>query len=146
MKTLTVVALVALSTSLAAQDTSLKTIHKIFVEKMPNDLDQYIDAEIVRQFAGRIVIVLDKNAADAILRGTDVQNTGVGAAITGRALYLQDNAFGSVSLVDRDEKVVLWSADAGDRSLLLGPFARGGVRKVASRLVRALKKAMSHAR
>lgn len=146
MKTLTAVACIALSTSLAAQDASLKTIHTIFVEKMPNDLDQYIDAEIVRQLAGRLVIVLDKTAADAILRGTDVQETGVGAAITGRALFLQDNAMGAVSLVDRHEKAVLWSADAGDRSLLLGPFARNGVRKVASRLVRSLKRALARAR
>ena len=118
----------------------------MFIVKMPNDLDHYISAEITKQFKGRIVVVLQKNDADVILRGTGEKKDGVGAAVTGRYLGLHDNATGSVSLVDRDETMVLWSAEAGDRSLMWGAMARGGPRKVASRLVSDLKKAIEKAR
>lgn len=131
----------------AGQDVpSLKTIHALFIEKMPNDLDQYISAEVEKQLHGRITLVLDKARADAILRGTSDERTGVGAAVTGRYLGLHDNANGSVSLVDKNETVVIWSGEAGDRSLMWGPMARGGQRKVADRLVHDLKKAMEQAR
>jgi hypothetical protein len=57
-------------------------------------------------------------------------------------LGLHDNASGSVSLGDKAEKVVIWSAEAGDRSRWKGALARGGLRKVADRLVSDLKKSM----
>jgi hypothetical protein len=44
--------------------------------------------------------------------------------------------------LDKEGKVVLWSAEAGDRSIWWGPMTRGGPRKVADRLVHNLKKAM----
>jgi hypothetical protein len=137
--------LVCLASGVQAQ-SSLKEIHKVFLEKMPNDLDQYISAEVSKQLAGRIVIVLDKTDADAILRGVSDERTGTGAAITGRYLGLHDNATGSISLVDKAEKVILWSDEAGDRSLMFGVMKRGGPRKVADRLVSDLKKALEKAK
>ena len=71
---------------------------------------------------------------------TDDSTTG--AVITGRYLGLHDNATGSISIVDKDEKVVLWSDEAGDRSLFFNAAKRGGQRKVADRLVNDLKKAI----
>jgi hypothetical protein len=114
----------------SAQDApTLKNVRKIFLQKMPNDLDQYIETEITKQLAGRLMVVLKQEDADAVLRGTSDQKTRTGAAITGRYLGLHDNATGSISLVDRDETVVLWSAEAGDRSVWWGALARGGQRK-----------------
>jgi hypothetical protein len=140
------VAFLIAGTRPAAQDaTTLKNVRKIFLQKMPNDLDQYIEAEITKQLPGRLVVVLKQEDADAVLRGTSDQKTGTGAAITGRYLGLHDNATGSISLVDRDETVVLWSAEAGDRSVWWGAMARGGQRKVADRLVHDLKKALEKA-
>jgi hypothetical protein len=127
------------------QEPSFNEIHRLFIETMPNDLDQYINAEIIKQLKGRITIVLDKADADAILRGASSNKDGVGAAITGRYLGLHDNATGSVSLLDKHEKVVLWSAEAGDRSLMFGTMKRGGPRKVADRLVSDLKDALAKA-
>lgn len=124
---------------------SLRDVRRIYIEEMPNDLHQYLSAEVTKQFKGRMVVVLQPHDADAILRGTSEKKDGVGAAITGRYLGLHDNATGSVSLVDRDATVVLWSAEAGDRSLMWGVMARGGPRKVASRLVGSLKKAIEKA-
>ncbi len=50
------------------QRAALKGIHKVFIEKMPDDLDQSISSEIAMQI-NRLVVVLDKADADAILRG-----------------------------------------------------------------------------
>lgn len=48
---------------------SLRSIKKLYVEKMPNDLDQYIRAEITKQFKGRILVVTSPEDADAIMAG-----------------------------------------------------------------------------
>jgi len=121
---------------------SLKSVKKIFIEKMDNDLDKYLRAEIIKQFKGSITVVLEAKDADGILAGVNEEQKGTGAKITGRYLGLHDVATGTVSLLDKEGKVILWSDEAGDRSLLLGPLKRGGPRKVADRLVSKLKKAM----
>jgi hypothetical protein len=125
---------------------SIKNVRRLYIEKMDNDLDQYLSAEISKQLSGRVVVVLQKDAADAILRGVSSEKTGVGAAVTGRYLGLHDNASGSITLVDPAETMVLWASEAGDRSLMWGSLARGGQRKVASRLVGDLKKALGNGR
>ena len=126
----------------AGPTISLREIHKIFIEKMDNDLDQYLRAEITKQLNGRMVVVLTKEDADAIMTGASVNKTGTGAAITGRYLGLHDNATGAISITDRAGKVVLWSSEAGDRSLLVGAMKRGGPRKVADRLIHKLRETM----
>ena len=137
--------LVMISAPAYAQEISLKSIHKVFIEKMPNDLDQYISSEVTKQMKGRLVVVLKKSDADAIMKGTGTSKDGVGAAITGRYLGLHDNATGSISLVDKKETMVLWAGEAGDRSLMFGVMKRGGPRKVADRLVNDLKDAIKKA-
>jgi hypothetical protein len=121
---------------------SLAEVRRIFVEDMPENLDDYIRAEIHKQLKGRLEVVLRVEEADAIMTGVSDQKSGTGAAITGRYLGLHDNATGSVSIVDRNKAKVLWAEEAGDRSLLLGAFKRGGPRKVADRLVGKLKKVL----
>ncbi|MFN7921516.1 MAG: hypothetical protein U0Q16_15545 [Bryobacteraceae bacterium] len=134
------VALLAVLPVFAQQ--SLSSIKKIYVEKMANDLDQYIRAEFSKQMKGKVVVVLDKKEADAILTGVSEEKKGTGAQVTGRYLGLHDNASAAVTLVDKTEKTVLWSDEAGDRSLLFGAMKRGGQRKVADRIVSKLKKAL----
>ena len=129
----------------AAAQGSLRDVHKVFVEKMPNDLDQYITAEITKQLAGRVIVVVRQEDADGVIRGTSEMKTGVGAAITGRALGLHDTATGSIALVDKDERTIIWSGEAGDRNMWVGAMARSGPRKVADRLVHDLKKALDTA-
>jgi hypothetical protein len=73
--------------------------------------------------------------------GTGEHQSGTRAAVTGRFLGLHDTATGAVSLVDKERTVVLWSSEAGDRSIWWGSLKRGGPRKVADRLVNNLKKA-----
>ena len=138
---------VACSTaSFCAPDTAnpqLRDVKRVFIEKMDNNLDQYLRAEFSKQFKGAVTVVLDKDSADAILTGISNEEKGTGAKITGRYLGLHDVASGTVSLLDKEGKVILWSDEAGDRSLVFGVMKRGGERKVADRLVSKLKKAMN---
>lgn len=142
---LTLVSLV-LAVSLCAQPITLGTVKKVYIDKMANDLDQYLRAEIVKQMKGRITVVLDRADADAILTGVDTEEKGTGAKITGRYLGLHDVATGTLSMLDKEGKTLLWSDEAGDRSLVFGVLKRGGQRKVADRLISKLKKAMDSAR
>ena len=96
----------------------------------------------MKQFKGSLTVVLDVKDADGILAGINTETKGTGAKITGRYLGLYDVATGTISLLDKEGKVLLWSDEAGDRSLLLGALKRGGQRKVTDRLVSKLKKAM----
>ncbi len=143
---LTIAVLVASAASLLPGEdaASLKNVHKIFIDKMDNDLDLYLRAEIGKQFKGKVQVVLEKADADGILTGVTEEEKGTGAKVTGRYLGLHDVATGTISLLDKEGKTVLWSDEAGDRSLLFGPLKRGGERKVADRLVSKLKKAMEY--
>ena len=132
----------AASLAVAENAPPLRSIQKLFVDKMPNDLDQYIRAEITKQFKGKLTVVLKPEDADAIMAGTGDHKTGTGAAVTGRWLGLHDTATGSVSVLDKEGKAVLWSSEAGDRSIWWGVMKRGGPRKVADRLIHNLKRAM----
>ena len=135
---------VAVSVDLAAQapPVGLGSVKRIYVDKMDNDLDQYIRAELQKQFKGTVQVVLKPELADAIMAGVSEHQSGTRAAVTGRWMGLHDTATGSVSLLDKTGEVVLWSGEAGDRSVLFGAMKRGGPRKVADRLVNNLKKAM----
>lgn len=141
----TLCALFALSaTSAFAQTPDLKSIHKIYIDKLPNDLDQYLRAEFFKQMKGKITVVLEEKDADAILTGISEEEKGTGAKITGRYFGLHDIATGSLSMLDKERKTIMWADEAGDRSLFFSAAHRGGERKVAERLVGKLKKAMGH--
>lgn len=122
----------------------MKSIHKVFIDKMPNDLDQYLRAEFSKQFKGKVIVVLKKEDADGIITGIDDEQKGTGAKITGRYLGLHDTATGTISLLDKTESNILWSDEAGDRHLFFNIAHRGGERQVAARLVEKLKKAMGY--
>ncbi len=134
--------LVLAALTASAQDIPLKSVRKIYIDTMPNHLDQYLRAEFLKQLGKRVTIVLDTANADAILTGISDEDKGTGAKITGRYLGLHDIATASVSLLDRDRKQILWADEAGDRSLFFSIARRGGERKVAERLVSKLKSAL----
>jgi hypothetical protein len=78
----------------------LKTVHKIYIDKLDNNLDQYLRSEFFTQMKGEISIVLDEKDADAILTGICDEKKGTGAKSTGRYLGLHDIATGSLSMLD----------------------------------------------
>jgi hypothetical protein len=128
---------------LKARTIELKDIKTIYIAPMAEDLDQYIKAEITKQLKGKLAVVTKESEADATLGGSGEVRKGTGAQITGRYLGLHDTATGAISLVSGDR--ILWSSEAGDRSMWFGAMKRGGQRKVADRLVHNLKKALEQA-
>lgn len=140
MKTL-VLALLCAVTAFPQAVPTLASVRKVYIDKLPNNLDQYLRAEFSKQMGGRMAVVLDEKDADAILTGVTEEEKGTGSKITGRYLGLHDTATASISLVDKNRKTLIWSDEAGDRSLLFGIARRGGERKVADRIVKKLKKA-----
>jgi hypothetical protein len=139
-------ALLLATAALCQEAPGLKSIHKVYIEKMPNDLDQYLRAEIVKQFKGTLSVVLKKEDADGIITGVNEVQKGTAAKITGRYLGLHDTVNGTISLLDKTESTILWSDEAGDRNLFFGIAHRGGERKLADRLIGKLKKAIEAAR
>lgn len=138
-------ALLLFMSALCAQNQpSLRAVHKIFVDPMAHDLDKFIREEIIKQMKERVVIVVDRNDADAILTGIDDEETGAGAK-TSRYLGLHDVAKGTLTLLDKEGKILLWSDDAGDKSMMFTALKKGGQRKVANRLVGKFRKAMMKA-
>jgi len=119
------------------QTVNLKSIKRIYVDKMANELDYCIRAEITKKFKGRVLAVLEPEAADAVMVPIGAHDSGT-AAVTGNRLGRHS---GSVSLLDKTGSVLLWSSEAGDESLWSGAMKRGGPRKVADRLVSNLKDA-----
>ena len=103
--------------------TSIRDVKKLYIEKMSNDLDEYIKAEISRQMPGRLLVVLNVQDADAIMKGTATDRQG------------------NVTIMDLRGTADLWVGEAGDKGLYLTKI-HGGEKKVAERLVSGLKKAM----
>jgi hypothetical protein len=124
-----------------APQISLSAVRSVYIEKMDGNLDQYLRAEFIKQGNRRLTVVLDRAEADAVLTGVTDQKTGVGHAITGRYLGLEDNNTAAISMVDPTGKQLLWATEAGDRSLFFSVAHRGGERKVAERIVSQLLKA-----
>lgn len=106
----------------------LSNVRKIYIEKMPDNLDQYLASAISHKFHGTVTVVLQRDEADAIMKGINI-----GAQTTTEA---------TVQLVDPAGRQILWSGTAGDRSWSTLQMKHGGQEKVADNLISNLKKAM----
>ncbi len=121
--------LLAAQIPLSAQSAmALSSVRKIYIDKMDNNLDQYLTAAISRKFHGTVEVVLDKRQADAVLKG---MNTAA-----------QNTREGTVELIDRSGHTVLWSGSAGDRNMYMLNLKHSGEQQVADKLIGQLKKAM----
>jgi hypothetical protein len=122
----------------AAQDAAPKfgPGAKIYIEKMDGGLDGFLRAEIMKKNVP-VTIVLEQEGADFIMTGasSERKNTWNEGWLTTQ----KDNATGSVMIFDKVTKGLIWAEEAGDRSLMFGALARGGERKVASRIADRLK-------
>jgi hypothetical protein len=85
------------------QHAALRGIHKVFIEKMPDDLDQSVSSKIVKQTNRHLVVVLDKAEADAILLAVSDDDRFRNHLIT--------NRYDNFLLVDKAEDTV-WSGFA----------------------------------
>ena len=118
------------SSSIAAAQTAIRlsNVRSIYIEKMDNNLDQYLASAISAKFHGTLTVVLDRAQADAIMKGEN--------------MAAQQTQNGTVELVDKSGQTVLWSGSANDRSLITLDIGHGGEKKLADHLIGELKKAM----
>jgi hypothetical protein len=132
MKRMLTLVLVLLSSSglyaSAQAGPTLSNVRKVYIEKMDNGLDQYLASAISAKFHGSLTVVLERNAADAVLRG--------------EGMAAQQTQNGTVQLVDKTGSTVLWSGSAGDKSLMTLGLKHNGEKQVAEHLISELKKAM----
>jgi hypothetical protein len=137
---LAVLAILALSfTQAFAQNKSQKPSlagKKIFIAPMRGDLHPFITAEIVRKKLP-VVVVTEKKKADYILAGSFIKGDDKWYHT---AFGVTEKNEGNVQLLNVKDKTLVWAGGAGDRSLFLGGWSRGGQRKVADRIVNKMKK------
>jgi hypothetical protein len=137
---LAVLALLALAFTQASAQTKFEkhTLagKKIFIEPMQGDLHPFIAAEIVKQKLP-FVVVTEKKKAQYILVGGFIKGDDKWYHTT---FGVTNKNEGSVRLLNVKNKTLVWAGEAGDRSLPLGGWSRGGQRKVADRIVSKMKK------
>jgi hypothetical protein len=109
---------------------------KIFIASMEGGLDGFIAAEIIKQKLPLTVLTEDPTA-DYVMTGTSLKGDDhwYNAVWGGK-----DKNEGNVRLLCVKDKTMVWAGEAGDRSLFLTAFKRGGQRKIAERIVAQMKK------
>jgi hypothetical protein len=135
--------LVASVNTAFSQSRTIPANSTIYVDEMDNDLDGFIRAELVKQQVPLRIVLSDSDAA-LILTGTS-QKGERRSWHEGWLTNEKDHSTANIMVVDKTSKSMLWATEAGDRSWFWGSLARGGERKVASRLVKNLKKAIAPA-
>lgn len=108
---------------------------KIFIAPMEGNLNGFITAEILKQHLN-VLLVADDTQADLVMTGMNVKEDDhwYNAVWGGK-----DKNEGSVTLVRVKDKAIVWAMDAGDRSMFFSVMRRGGLSKVADRIVGQMK-------
>jgi hypothetical protein len=129
----------AVPVQIDAQPQPPVTGSRVFIAPMEGNLDGFISAEILKQKLPLIVVTSDAQA-DLVMTGLNLKQDDhwYNAAWGGK-----DKNEGSVKLIGVHNKSVIWAGDAGDRSLLFSFYRRGGLSKVAERLVKQMQKDLS---
>ncbi|MBO0857404.1 MAG: hypothetical protein J2P21_02930 [Chloracidobacterium sp.] len=109
---------------------------KVFIEPMQGDLQPFIVVEFVKKKLP-VVVVTEKEKAEYILAGAYMKGDGKWYH---KAFGVADKDEGSVQLIDVKDKTLVWAGGAGDQSMFLGGWNRGGQSKVADRIVNKMKK------
>lgn len=126
-----------------AEASALRSVKRLFIEKMDNDFDQDLRVQITRQFKGDVNVVLDREMADAVIVAvTRADKGGLGWG-TLKYMGLDKNANGTLTMVDKAGKTILWADEAGDRAPWMTGYVTDTARRtLASRLVHKMKQAM----
>lgn len=128
----------------AAPDASmLRSVKRVFIEKMDNDFDQDLRIQITRQFKGDVNVVLDRELADAVIVAVTKTDKGGFGWATLKYMGLDHTANGTLTMVDKSGKLVLWTDQVGDRApWATGQLTESGRHTLAARLVRKMRQAM----
>ena len=108
---------------------------KIYIAPMEGGLDGFLAPEFVKKKLP-VIVVTEESAADYVLvgaskRGDDKWYHSVWGG--------KDKNEGAVRLIDVHSKQMVWAGEAGDRSMWLGNWSRGGQRKLADRIAKQMR-------
>ena len=127
----------------AAEASALRSVKRLFIEKMDNDFDQDLRIQITRQFKGDVNVVLDRDMADAVIVAVTKSDKGGIGWGTLKYMGLDRTSNGTLTMVDKSGKTILWADEAGDRApWTTGNITDSGRRTLAARLVHKMKQAM----
>ena len=117
---------------------TLASVDTLFIHPMPDGFDADLREAIAKEVGPRLRLVSKAGDADAVLEiSLDGDKGGAVLGGTQRWLGLRGGQKAYVRMVEPVSGRVLWSAEAGDRSVFAG---RGdGSRRIASRLAKRLK-------
>ena len=106
------------------QPLTLRSVHKLYLERMPNGLDQFLREAIFKKCGSFFTIVLNRKDADAIMKVTDPRLPG------------------TVSMTDPGGTLVLWSGSADSKETKYLNLRHGGEKVLAEKLAGQLKHAI----
>jgi hypothetical protein len=112
-------------------------IPKVYVAPMENNFHDFVTAALLSNQVP-VSIVTDDAQADFIIAGGSVKGQNKWYDTTFG--IERDRNQGSIRLLRVSDKTVAWAGAAGDRSIWWGALKSGGLKKVANRLARKLKK------
>lgn len=125
------------------EPSALRSVRRVFIEKMDNDFDKDLRVQITRQFKGDVNVVLDRDMADAVIVAVTRSDKGGIGWGTLKYMGLDKNANGTLTMLDKSGKTILWADEAGDRApWMTGAPTDSARRTLASRLVHKMKQAM----
>jgi hypothetical protein len=120
----------------------LQSIRSLYIEKMEEQFDENIKDEIRKQLPA-LHLAAGRADADAVMKGTVEKRDNTGSKVTRGYLGMKSEYSATVTITDIGGIGVLWSGDAGDARALVGAIKRGGLKRVAERIVGELRKAMA---
>jgi serine/threonine-protein kinase len=117
---------------------NLHDVRKIFLEPMPEHLDEFLSQELVSEFGGRLQVTGAPNSADAVLAVAIEDEHGhrvTGAA--GRLVGLKGSKR-AIATLRNSSGEQLWTADVNDRHSLVTAM-RDDMKRLASRIAKRLR-------
>lgn len=114
-----------------AQDPA-SGLGRIYIQPVENNLDRYLDTELVRQRLP-VVVAHSQDQADCVMVWTP---GATNAGNTAAASASRSKITGNLALVDLQKRAVVWQTNV--RSKDLGTLSPGAEKKLASQIVRKM--------
>lgn len=109
---------------------------KAYIAPMDYGFDDFLTAAFLKQKVPFKIVLSDEDA-DFVISGSAVKE---GSRWHDPVYGERDRNQASIKLVKLADKTIVWAGSAGDKSIFSGTFTTDGMRKVAERLAKMIKK------
>jgi len=124
----------------APRIAKLGDVKSLFVDCAQDEMSKAVRDEVKKQLGAKIKLMDVQTGADAVMK---VTLTGPNGGAVTRALGLKDRAQVNATVVDAATGASLWQQGAGDRKPIIGIFQGESLKRLAERIVKDLKDAIS---